>query len=198
MDINVFAKFNEIPSMPVQDIKEKPKRHGWMSGKKDWHENSITQLRGCRNCYCYSHKSTRGVGGGKILAWLETYHPCYRWAPPEAVCYHFPSSQNHCKLLHLTHFHQNRRRVLYGPASGRLQEYLSLCILHDHWMWKFYCPLYEHEDLRNLHLKGNYGWILISYGWILVSYGWILISYGWILNTRKLWMNTHKLWMNYS
>ena len=24
-DINVFAKFDEIPSLPVQDIKEKPK-----------------------------------------------------------------------------------------------------------------------------------------------------------------------------
>ena len=25
VDINVFAKFDEIPSLPVQDIKEKPK-----------------------------------------------------------------------------------------------------------------------------------------------------------------------------
>ena len=25
MDINVFAKFDEIPSLPVQVIKEKPK-----------------------------------------------------------------------------------------------------------------------------------------------------------------------------
>ena len=28
MDINVFAKFDEIPSLPVQDIKEKPKCGG--------------------------------------------------------------------------------------------------------------------------------------------------------------------------
>ena len=28
MDINVFAKFDEIPLLPVQDIKEKPKCHG--------------------------------------------------------------------------------------------------------------------------------------------------------------------------
>ena len=28
VDINVFAKFDEIPSLPVQDIKEKPKCHG--------------------------------------------------------------------------------------------------------------------------------------------------------------------------
>ena len=28
VDINVFAKFDEIPSLPVQDIKEKPKCRG--------------------------------------------------------------------------------------------------------------------------------------------------------------------------
>ena len=28
VDINVFAKFYEIPSLPFQDI-EKPKHHGW-------------------------------------------------------------------------------------------------------------------------------------------------------------------------
>ena len=27
VDINVFAKFDEIPSLPVQAIKEKPKCH---------------------------------------------------------------------------------------------------------------------------------------------------------------------------
>ena len=37
VDINVFAKFYEIPSMPFQDI-EKPKRRGWMDGQC---ENSI-------------------------------------------------------------------------------------------------------------------------------------------------------------
>ena len=25
----MFARFDEIPSLPVQNIKEKPKRHGW-------------------------------------------------------------------------------------------------------------------------------------------------------------------------
>ena len=35
MDIYVFAKFDEIPSLPVQDIKEKPKRHGRTDGRKD-------------------------------------------------------------------------------------------------------------------------------------------------------------------
>ena len=28
VDISMFAKFDEIPSLPVQDIKEKPKCHG--------------------------------------------------------------------------------------------------------------------------------------------------------------------------
>ena len=37
VDINVFAKFYEIPSMPFQDI-EKPKRRGWMDRQC---ENSI-------------------------------------------------------------------------------------------------------------------------------------------------------------
>ena len=37
VDINVFAKFDEIPSLPVQDIKEKPKRRR----RKDGHENNI-------------------------------------------------------------------------------------------------------------------------------------------------------------
>ena len=35
MDINVFAKFDEISSLPVEDIKEKPKRHRWTNGWKD-------------------------------------------------------------------------------------------------------------------------------------------------------------------
>ena len=32
VDINVFAKFYEIPSLPFQDT-EKPKRHGWPDGR---------------------------------------------------------------------------------------------------------------------------------------------------------------------
>ena len=28
VDINMFAKLDEIPSLPAQDIKEKPKCHG--------------------------------------------------------------------------------------------------------------------------------------------------------------------------
>ena len=39
------AKFDDFPSLPFQDIKEKPKRHGWMDGctdgKTDGRENSI-------------------------------------------------------------------------------------------------------------------------------------------------------------
>ena len=37
MDINVFAKFYEIPSLTFQDIG-KPKRRGWTDGQR---ENSI-------------------------------------------------------------------------------------------------------------------------------------------------------------
>ena len=36
------AKFDEFPSLPFQDIKEKPKRHGRTDGKTDGQrENSI-------------------------------------------------------------------------------------------------------------------------------------------------------------
>ena len=35
MDINVFAKFEEIPSLPFQDIKERPKHRGWTDGWMD-------------------------------------------------------------------------------------------------------------------------------------------------------------------
>ena len=48
MDINVFAKFYEIPPLPSQDI-EKPKRCRWMDERKDGRENSIppqTQFAG--------------------------------------------------------------------------------------------------------------------------------------------------------
>ena len=38
MDINEFAKSNEIPSLPVQDIKEKPK---WCGQRKG---NTLTEL----------------------------------------------------------------------------------------------------------------------------------------------------------
>ena len=34
VDIDVFAKFYEIPSLPFQDI-EKPKRRGWTYGQMD-------------------------------------------------------------------------------------------------------------------------------------------------------------------
>ena len=33
MDINLFAKFYEIPSLPFQDI-EKPKCRGWMDSRQ--------------------------------------------------------------------------------------------------------------------------------------------------------------------
>ena len=29
-DINVFTRFDKIPSLPVENIKEKSKRRGWM------------------------------------------------------------------------------------------------------------------------------------------------------------------------
>ena len=35
VDINVLAKFDEILSMPVQYIKEKPKCHRWTNTRKD-------------------------------------------------------------------------------------------------------------------------------------------------------------------
>ena len=38
MDINAFAKFHEIPSLPFQDI-EKPKRRGWTNG---WTLQTVT------------------------------------------------------------------------------------------------------------------------------------------------------------
>ena len=41
VDINVFAKFDEIPSLPFQDIRERPKLCGWKDGWMDRHENSI-------------------------------------------------------------------------------------------------------------------------------------------------------------
>ena len=41
------AKFHEIPSMGVQDIKE-AKRYGWMHGRTDGQrENSISPLKLC-------------------------------------------------------------------------------------------------------------------------------------------------------
>ena len=45
-DINVFARFDEIPSLPVENIKEKPKCRGctdrWMDGQTDGQcDNSI-------------------------------------------------------------------------------------------------------------------------------------------------------------
>ena len=47
MDINKFAKFDEIPSLPVRDIKEKPKCRVRKDGRTS--ENSIplqTQFAG--------------------------------------------------------------------------------------------------------------------------------------------------------
>ena len=35
IDINVPAKFDEFPSLPFQDIKEKPKRHGRTDGRTE-------------------------------------------------------------------------------------------------------------------------------------------------------------------
>ena len=47
VDINVFAKFYEIPRLPCQDI-EKPNRRGRTNG----HENSIPPHKLCDNYYC--------------------------------------------------------------------------------------------------------------------------------------------------
>ena len=42
MDINVFAKFYEIPSLPFQDI-EKPKRRSWTDKRMErWTDNVKT------------------------------------------------------------------------------------------------------------------------------------------------------------
>ena len=53
--MNVFAKFDEIPSIILQDIKE-TKRYGHYDGRKDGqHENSIPShkhsLRGYNNVF---------------------------------------------------------------------------------------------------------------------------------------------------
>ena len=45
IDINVSAKFDEFPSLPFQDIEEKPKRHGQTDRKTDGQrENSIQTM----------------------------------------------------------------------------------------------------------------------------------------------------------
>ena len=41
-DINVFARSDEISSLPVENIKEKPKRCGRTDGRTERHENSIS------------------------------------------------------------------------------------------------------------------------------------------------------------
>ena len=33
VDINVFARFDEIPSLPLEDIKERPKHRGWKGAR---------------------------------------------------------------------------------------------------------------------------------------------------------------------
>ena len=37
----MFTRFDEIQSLPVENIKEKPKRCRWMDGKTNGCENSI-------------------------------------------------------------------------------------------------------------------------------------------------------------
>ena len=38
--MNVYARFDEIPSMTLNDFKE-TKRYGWMDARRGGHENSI-------------------------------------------------------------------------------------------------------------------------------------------------------------
>ena len=56
VDINVFAKFYEIPSLPFQDI-EKPKRRGRINGWMNVHENNIPHLPDT-NTSCPEHTWT--------------------------------------------------------------------------------------------------------------------------------------------
>ena len=51
VDMNMFARFDEIPTMTLEDIKE-TKLYGWMDGRMHGHENSIhptNSLRGYNN-----------------------------------------------------------------------------------------------------------------------------------------------------
>ena len=43
MDINVSATLDESQSLPFQDIKEKPKRHGRTESLTSWNQYSQTQ-----------------------------------------------------------------------------------------------------------------------------------------------------------
>ena len=52
-DINVFARFDEIPSLPVENIKEKPKRRRRMDAKMDiWTWKQYTPT----NTVCMGYK----------------------------------------------------------------------------------------------------------------------------------------------
>ena len=63
----MFGRFDEIPSLPVENIKEKPKHRGWMDGLTDGQrENSIpptnTVCRVAINIYVlYNELKQRGL-----------------------------------------------------------------------------------------------------------------------------------------
>ena len=67
MDINEFAKFDEIPSLPVQDIKETPKRRGRMEGWMD-----LKTVYNVKTVYPPPNK----VCGDKIkqIVWIQKPH----------------------------------------------------------------------------------------------------------------------------
>ena len=64
-DINVFARFYEIPSLPVENIKEKPKRHGWTERWMDGHLSVTVYHPSPSNC--------AGMGRGGIIKLFSLY-----------------------------------------------------------------------------------------------------------------------------
>ena len=60
IDINVSAKFDEFPSLPFQDIKEKQKRHGRTDGKTDG-RTTWKQDPPPTNIVCGGYKNRRKV-----------------------------------------------------------------------------------------------------------------------------------------
>ena len=53
------AKFDEFPSLPFQDIKEKPKRHGQMDGKTDGRMDNVKTVYPPTNIVCGGYKDDR-------------------------------------------------------------------------------------------------------------------------------------------
>ena len=62
--MNVFAKFDEIPSMILQDIKE-TKRYGHMHTRSEGRTDNVKTVYPPTNTVCrgYNHPQTQFAGG---------------------------------------------------------------------------------------------------------------------------------------